>query len=130
MLGRSVTEIKVQTAPRLGLMRRGKATAMPDDERLRRFQTTERVIRVAESGDDDLGPLKDLPGKWESRGRGWNMIALPFARTRPGALNYRLLLNQYNETLDFTLVDKAVPNRGVDNTQTQQTDQFVVTLDY
>lgn len=103
---------------------------MPDDGRLLRFQTTERVIRVAEPGDDDLGPLKDLPGKWESRGRGWNMIALPFARTRPDALDYRLLLNQYDETLNFTLVDKGVPNRGVDNTHTQQTDQFVVTLDY
>ncbi|MGH3778197.1 MAG: heme-binding protein [Pseudonocardiaceae bacterium] len=103
---------------------------MPDDGRLRRFQTTERVISVAELGDDDLGPLQDLPGKWESRGRGWNMIALPFARTQPNALNYRLLLNQYDETLNFTFVDKGVPNRGVDNTQTQQTDQFIVTLDY
>ncbi|MGB6161750.1 MAG: heme-binding protein [Pseudonocardiaceae bacterium] len=90
----------------------------------------ERVIRVAESGADDLGPLKDLPGKWESKGHGWNMIALPFARTRPDALDYRLLLNQYDETLNFTLVDKGVPNRGVDNTHNQQTDQFVVTLDY
>ncbi len=71
-----------------------------------------------------------LPGKWESKGCGWNMIALPFARTRPGALDYRLLLNQYDETLNFTLVDKGVPNRGVDNPHTQQTDQFVVTLDY
>jgi hypothetical protein len=103
---------------------------MPDEGRLRKFQTTERAIRVAVSGDEDLGPLKDLPGKWESKGHGWNMIALPFARTRPGALDYRLLLNQYNETLNFTLVDKAVPNRGVDNTHNHQTDQFVVTLDY
>jgi hypothetical protein len=103
---------------------------MPDDGRLRRFQTTERVIRIAEPGADDLGPLKNLPGKWESKGRGWNMIALPFAQTRPDALDYRLLLNQYDEILNFTLVDKGVPNRGVDNTHTQQTDQFVVALDY
>jgi hypothetical protein len=105
---------------------------MSDDGRLRKFQTTERerVISVAAPGDDDLGPLKDLPGKWESRGHGWNMIALPFARTEPDALNYRLLLNQYNETLNFTFVDKGVPNRGVDHTHTQQTDQFIVTLDY
>lgn len=74
---------------------------MPDEGRLRNFQTTERAIRVAVSGDEDLGPLKDLPGKWESKGHGWNMIALPFARTRPGALDYRLLLNQYNETLNL-----------------------------
>lgn len=104
--------------------------AMPDEGRLRRLRATERVIRVAVPGDEDLGPLKDLPGKWESKGHGWNMIALPFARTQPGALDYRLLLNQYDETLNFTLVDKAVPNRGVDDTHNQQTDQFVVTLDY
>ena len=103
---------------------------MSDEDRLQRFQTTERVIRLAEPGDDDLGPLTDLPGKWESKGHGWNMIALPFAPTQPGALDYRLLLNQYDETLNFTFVDKRVPNRGVDDTPTQQTDQLIVTLDY
>lgn len=103
---------------------------MPAEERFLRFQAMERAITVAEPGDNDLGPLKNLPGKWESKGHGWNMIALPFARTQPGALDYRLLLNQYDETLNFTLVDKAVPNRGVDDTHNQQTDQFVVTLDY
>ncbi|MGH3772037.1 MAG: heme-binding protein [Pseudonocardiaceae bacterium] len=81
-------------------------------------------------GEDALGPLQDLPGKWESTGHGWNMIALPFARTQPDALDYRLLLNQYDETLNFTLVDTKVPNRGVDNTHNYQTDQLVVTLDY
>jgi hypothetical protein len=86
---------------------------MSDEGRLQRLQTTERVIRLAESGDDDLGPLKDLPGKWESKGHGWNMIALPFARTQPGALDYRLLLNQYDETLNFTFVDKRVPTEAL-----------------
>lgn len=103
---------------------------MPAEERFLRFQAMERAITVAEPGDNDLGQLKNLPGKWESKGHGWNMIALPFALTQPGALDYRLLLNQYDETLNFTLVDKAVPNRGVDDTHNQQTDQFVVTLDY
>ncbi|MGH3717614.1 MAG: heme-binding protein [Pseudonocardiaceae bacterium] len=106
------------------------ATAIPDDGRLQRFHNTERAIRRIARPGDDLGPLKDLPGKWESKGHGWNMIALPFARTGPGALDYRLLLNQYDETLNFTLVDTKVPNRGVDNTHNLQTDQFVVTLDY
>ena len=58
------------------------------------------------------------------------MIALPFARAAGSFLDYRLLLNQYDEELNFTLVDKAVPNRGVDDSHTVQTDQFVVTLDY
>ena len=57
------------------------------------------------------------------------MIALPFAGG--GGLNYRLLLNQYNEELKFTLVDKNVANRGIRNNGTTTTaDQFVVTLDY
>lgn len=83
--------------------------------------------------DPSLGPLRLLPGVWKSEGRGWNMIALPFA-TAPSPLDYRLLLNQYNETLRFDLVDNNVPNRGVDKNpppdSTVQTDQFVVTLDY
>lgn len=92
-----------------------------------------RIKRAAEPGDEDLGPLSQLPGKWANEpnlpGRGWNMIALPFAT--PGTrLDYRLLLNQYNETLSFNLVDKAVPNRGIVAPGAEQSDQFLVTLDY
>lgn len=90
-----------------------------------------RIEHVAEAGDTDLGPLAELPGKWENEpalpGHGWNMIALPFKTPN---INYRLLLNQYNETLTFTLVDKAVPNRGIEGRGVEQTDQFSVTLDY
>jgi hypothetical protein len=57
------------------------------------------------------------------------MIALPFF-VAGSQLGYRLLLNQFNETLNFTLVDKAVPNRGVSDDLTANTDQRVVTLDY
>ena len=84
----------------------------------------------AKKNEPNLGPLKLLPGVWKSEGRGWNMIALPFA-TAPSPLDYRLLLNQYNEQLEFKLVDDNVPNRGVEkNNPTVQTDQFVVTVDY
>lgn len=93
-------------------------------------ESHERFVTIARPGDEDLGPLQLLPGKWESNGSGWNMIALPFARAEGSFLNYRLLLNQYNEELNFTLVDKAVPNRGVNEDQSVQTDQFIVTLDY
>lgn len=59
------------------------------------------------------------------------MIALPFATDPNNRLNYRLLLNQYNETLRFNLFDKGVPNRGIKtNGEAINTDQFVVTLDY
>lgn len=112
--------------------------------------STERIEQVAElrgqgrqveqavPGDPALGPFALLPGRWANEpglpGRGWNMIALPFAQPsgsdfRP---NYRLLLNQYNEVLNFFLVDKAVPNRGIGPVDgvVSNTDQTVVTLDY
>ncbi len=105
-----------------------------------KMQSRYRSVELAHQGDEDLGPLKLLPGVWKNgdstRGRGWNMIALPFA-TEPGSrLNYRLLVNQFEETLQFTTVDKAVPNRGIERPNpasgdpTINTDQFVVTLDY
>ncbi|WP_218919045.1 heme-binding protein [Thiomonas intermedia] len=88
-----------------------------------------RRLYTAVANDPELGPLNLLPGKWVSKGRGWNMIALPFAAT--GAAPFRLLLNQYDEELNFTLVDKAVPNRGItDGAPRAEKDQFVVTLDY
>lgn len=92
-----------------------------------------RVIQAAQRGDELLGPLGLLPGVWKNEGglegRGWNMIALPF-QTQPESPNdYRLLLNQYNETLIFDLVDKGVPNRGL-NPDGTQADQSLVALDY
>lgn len=89
-----------------------------------------RYIGRAQTGDDDLGPLKLLPGKWKGvPGQGWNMIALPFAE---GESNYRVLVNSFDEELKFSLVDKAVANRGIRQSGTidSDSDQFVVTLDY
>lgn len=92
-----------------------------------------RTLKHAPFGEDALGPLKQLPGVWSNTpnllGKGWNMIALPFIKNG-SSLNYRLLLNQYNEKLEFSLVDKGVPNRGIDLNELQNTDQFVATLDY
>jgi len=90
-----------------------------------------RSLELAKTGDPTLGPLDLLPGLWKNRpglpGRGWNMIALPFA----GPLKYRLLLNQYNEELRLTLVDKAIPNRGIrEEAVTVNSDQILVALDY
>jgi hypothetical protein len=111
-----------------------------------------RKIRIATMGDAALGPLKLLPGKWANirpefragsnfkgttengrpespfDGRGWNLIALPFAGPDR---DYRLLMNQYNEVLSFTKVDEAVPNRGIiKNGTTEAADQKVAALDY
>lgn len=88
-----------------------------------------REIIPAKTGDDELGPFALLPGEWRSLpGRGWNMIALPF---EGGQFKYRLLMNQYNETLKFTLVDKGVPNRGLAfGGDPAEADQLVVAMDY
>lgn len=106
---------------------------MLNDSQIKRMKGQGRYVAPAVSGDEDLGPLKLLPGTWKNEpnliGRGWNMIALPFAES---PFNYRLLVNQYNEELKFTLVDKAVPNRGIRRNEgnTEESDQLVVTLDY
>lgn len=92
------------------------------------MRTSGRRLYQAVPNDPELGPLTALPGKWVSKGLGWNMIALPFAAT--GAPPFRLLLNQYDEELEFTLVDKAVPNRGLGGPPPTEKDQLVVTLDY
>ncbi|MEO1491724.1 MAG: heme-binding protein [Pseudomonadota bacterium] len=105
---------------------------MSDNSVVEKIRANRRYIAKAKAGDEDLGPLKHLPGTWSNKpdleGRGWNIIALPFA---DGRFNYRVLMNQYNEELKFSLVDKGVPNRGIKLPDgSRQTDQFVVTLDY
>jgi len=100
------------------------------EEVFEKFKNSQRTVGVAQTGDKELGPLRLLPGTWESTGKGWNMIALPFA-AGGGLPNYRLLLNQYNETLVFFTADKRVPNRGIfRNGISFQTDQFLAALSY
>lgn len=101
---------------------------MTTDTKIETIDGQNRHIEVAMPFDRELGPFGTLPGRWVGKGRGWNMIALPFAQ--PGPLDYRLLLNQYDEELNFSLVDKGVPNRGVSADQQHQRDQRIVTLDY
>jgi hypothetical protein len=91
-----------------------------------------RRIALAEKDNAKLGPLRWLPGKWENteelKGFGFNMMALPFAQSPNG---YRLLMNQYNEILNFSVVDEGVPNRGLrPDPDTGQVDQTIVALDY
>lgn len=88
-----------------------------------------RRYEAAKTGESELGPLSLLPGTWRGCGTGWNMIALPFDQAQ---FNFRLLMNQYDETLEFKFVDDNVPNRGLAGVIENSTeeDQFVVTLDY
>jgi hypothetical protein len=103
-------------------------------ERSDQLKYQPRHIEVSSTGDPDLGILQLLPGTWSNApdllGRGWNAIALPFA-SNTSSIDYRLLVNQYNEVLKFTLVDKGVKNRGIQRgAPSLNTDQIVVALDY
>lgn len=100
---------------------------MADTRTIDRYKKKMREVYVAQPGQEELGPLKMLPGHWQAKGTGWNMIALPFAEPRG---NFRVLMNQYDEDLNFTFIDNGVPNRGIDEKTDVDTDQFVVTLDY
>ena len=74
----------------------------------------------------DFGPLTLLPGRWRSaNGRGWSMIAVPVSG---GSFNYRLQLNQYNEDLTFSIMDRS-PSACPGN-PTDAPNQPVVALAY
>ncbi len=90
-------------------------------------KTKFRSVYKAKPGQKELGPLKMLPGCWQAKGTGWNMIALPSA---PSRVNFRILMNQYSEELNFSSVDDNVPNRGIFAGSDIDTDQFLVALDY
>jgi hypothetical protein len=102
-----------------------------DKNLVEEMSVTGRRIYIAEKNDPKLGPLRFLPGTWknteELSGFGFNMISLPFDKSENG---YRLLMNQYNESLNFILADAGVPNRGVDPATGNQTDQIAVALSY
>lgn len=59
------------------------------------------------------------------------MIALPFGDRPAGAAPYRLLMNQYRETLTVTTADRGVPNRGFGpRLDPANGDQTLIALDY
>ena len=100
-----------------------------EDFKMGKKHQCKRRYSVAKTKDKELGPLGLLPGEWKGVGTGWNMIALPFD---DGPFDFRLLMNQYDETLKFSFIDDNVANRGlpgvIDNSG--EDDQFVATLDY
>jgi hypothetical protein len=99
-----------------------------------------RTVAPAIRGDRALGYLAQLPGIWKNTDglHGWNMIALPYKEpgkiVQPDTIDqksvFRLLLNQFNETLSFTTIDKAVPNRGAAFANIFDSDQHLAALQY
>jgi hypothetical protein len=117
-------------------------TIMLEAKQLSDAIATGRVIELAKPLDPALGPLTLFPGTWENSGdlagHGWNMIALPYKlpgnvvnpNTPARRSDFRLLLNQFNETLTFTTVDKGVPNRGAAIAAVFDADQHLAALQY
>ncbi len=67
------------------------------------------LSRLGSTGDDEVSLIELLRGTWTSQAQGWNLIALPMSAPN----KFRILMNQYGETLSFNVPDKGVPNRGV-----------------
>lgn len=111
---------------------------MLNESQLSAFVKKSRTIEEPNAENTQhLGPLAALAGTWEGKLTGWNMIALPFItpKSNKGPSNthfaqYRLLMNQYNETLKFGPVHYPVPNRGISWSETTQTDQFNAAIEY
>jgi hypothetical protein len=97
-----------------------KGTAMTSTANIEELGRVGRHLEAGRTGDPDLGPFTLLPGTWANTvDSGWNMIALPFFQSPASPppvfpVPYRLLVNEFSERLKFQLVDKAVPNRGID----------------
>ena len=84
---------------------------------------------------DKLDLVKLLRGTWNSRAEGWNLIALPASPSdlieppADSSKSFRLLMNQYGETLKFNVPDTGVPNRGM-SPEYGESDQLIDAITY
>ncbi|KAK1920768.1 hypothetical protein DB88DRAFT_500986 [Papiliotrema laurentii] len=60
---------------------------------------------------DVLGPLKELPGRWQ--GKGFNTIWRPNRVPGKPQQDFFLELNRTDETIQFDRIDGDIPNRGL-----------------
>ncbi len=86
----------------------------------RQFQLLQRIAPASDQVIDNLGLLAEFTGTWV--GRGFNLIARP---NKQGGSVFFLMLNGTSETLEFTPIGGAVPNRG-----SVQDDIFIHGLSY
>lgn len=84
---------------------------------------------VSASQDEPFNLIKTLEGTWISKDKGWNLIALPF-KDLSALFSYRVLMNQYAESLTFKLADTCIPNRGITPDNNGKTDQLLNAVDY
>ncbi len=71
--------------------------------------------RLSSSGTtSNLGPLESLIGTWKGN-QGWNIVALP-DKNNPEH-GFILLIQEYYETITFSSLGGATPNRGPQGTQ-------------
>ena len=83
--------------------------------------------RSATLADGTVSIVGLLEGTWTSEAQGWNLIALPTSTPK----TFRLLMNQYGETLSFNrFADLNVPNRGVTPDANADTDQKIDAIAY
>ena len=93
------------------------------------------LSKPKDNGDSELDIIKLLRGTWVSHAAGWNLIALPASskdlKNKPDSdkNNFRLLMNQYGETLKFDMPDTHVPNRGV-KPEGDEPDQLINGITY
>ncbi len=85
-----------------------------------------KSCRSAALPDGTLSIVELLEGTWASEAQGWNLIALPTSAPK----KFRLLMNQYGETLSFNrFADLNVPNRGI-LPEKGKTDQTIDAIAY
>lgn len=97
----------------------------------RQIKSVDTNIKSAlnQTSSETFNLIELLGGTWSSTDKGWNLIALPF-KDPSAPFNYRLLMNQYGEKLEFKTADINVPNRGITPDTNQYTDQLIDALDY
>lgn len=91
---------------------------------IQRLESFKRLSGPTNQQQQLLGPLFDLLGSW-SGSKGWNLVAMPSAGSKPADEgDFILLVQPYYEEIKFTPVGGAVRNRGGDE------DQFIGGVQY
>ena len=98
-----------------------------DERKTERFDLGGMPARPRILNNGTVSIVELLKGTWTSEAQGWNLIALPTSTPK----TFRLLMNQYGETLGFNrFTDLNVPNRGVTLDGNRDADQKIDAIAY